>query len=549
MSGVILCVDARGYEWQRYLLESAPLYAAWQQDGHSLMNTRNTARHIKLLDTTLRDGEQTQGVSFAAKEKVNIARALLQSLKVDRIEVASARVSDGEKKAVIDINAWASKEGYLDKVEVLGFVDHKKSVDWVVETGGRVINLLAKGSEKHCREQLGRTLDQHIQDICQTVAYAQEQGLRVNVYLEDWSNGYQDSRDYVFGLLEGIQSIGIADFMLPDTLGVMTPDEVFAAMTDMMTRFPALEFDFHPHNDYGLATANVMAAVKAGINTIHCTVNCLGERAGNASLAEVAVVLKDKMGMSLSIDETRIGLLSRMVENFSGKWVAANAPIVGADVFTQTAGIHADGDLKGGLYITALRPERFARKRIYALGKMSGKASLANNLEELGLTLSAEDQAKVLKRIVKLGDSKEIITVDDLPFIIADVLESRDYNYMRLLNCYINSGLDVESTASIRVNIEGKEYSASGSGNGGFAAFIDAISRILETRNFLMPALIDYEVHIPRGGNTSALTECIITWSNDGKELKTRGVDSNQVLAAVKATLRMINIRMHAQQA
>jgi len=236
------------------------------------------------------------------------------------------------------------------------------------------------------------------------------------------------------------------------------------------------------------------------------------------------------------------------VENFSGKWVAANAPIVGADVFTQTAGIHADGDLKGGLYTTALRPERFARKRIYALGKMSGKASLANNLEELGLTLSSEDQAKVLKRIVKLGDSKEIITVDDLPFIIADVLESRDYNYTRLLNCYINSGLDVESTASIRVNIEGKEYSSSGSGNGGFAAFIDAIGRILQTRNFVMPALIDYEVHIPRGGNTSALTECIITWSTEGKELKTRGVDSNQVLAAVKATLRMINIRMHAQQ-
>ncbi|MGB4248475.1 MAG: alpha-isopropylmalate synthase regulatory domain-containing protein [Pseudohongiellaceae bacterium] len=505
-------------------------------------------RHIKLLDTTLRDGEQTQGVSFAAKEKLNIARALLQSLKVDRIEVASARVSDGEKKAVVDINAWAAKEGYLDRVEVLGFVDHKMSVDWVVETGGRVINLLAKGSEKHCREQLGRTLPEHVADIRRTVAYAQEQGLKVNIYLEDWSNGYQDSRDYVFGLLEGIRDVGIADFMLPDTLGVMTPDEVYSAMTDMISRFPDLEFDFHPHNDYGLATANVMAAVKAGINTIHCTVNCLGERAGNASLAEVAVVLRDKMGMTLSIDETRIGLLSRMVENFSGKWVAANAPIVGADVFTQTAGIHADGDLKGGLYITALRPERFARKRIYALGKMSGKASLANNLEELGLTLSAEDQAKVLKRIVKLGDSKEVITVDDLPFIIADVLESRDYNYTRLLNCYITSGLDVESTASIRVNIEGKEYSGSGSGNGGFAAFINAISSILATRKFVMPALIDYEVHIPRGGNTSALTECIITWSNEGRELKTRGVDSNQVLAAVKATLRMINIRMHTQQ-
>ncbi len=503
-------------------------------------------RHIKLLDTTLRDGEQTQGVSFAAKEKLNIARALLQSLKVDRIEVASARVSDGEKNAVIEINQWAAKEGYLDRVEVLGFVDHKLSVNWVVEAGGKVINLLAKGSEKHCREQLGRTLEQHVEDIRRTVAYAQEQGLRVNVYLEDWSNGYQDSREYVFGLMDGIKDTGIADFMLPDTLGVMTPDEVFNAMTDMITHFPDLEFDFHPHNDYGLATANVMAAVKAGIKTIHCTVNCLGERAGNASLAEVAVVLKDKMGVVLSIDETRIGLLSRMVENFSGKWVGANAPIVGADVFTQTAGIHADGDSKGGLYITALHPERFARKRIYALGKMSGKASLANNLEELGLTLSPEDQSKVLNRIVKLGDSKEVITADDLPFIIADVLESREYSYTRLLNCYISSGLDVDSTASIRVEINGKEYNGSGSGNGGFAAFINAISKILTKRKFEMPTLIDFEVHIPRGGNTSALTECIITWNNDGRDLKTRGVDSNQVLAAVKATLRMINIRMHA---
>ena len=292
-----------------------------------------------------------------------------------------------------------------------------------------------------------------------------------------------------------------------------------------------------------------MAAVRAGINTIHCTINCLGERAGNASLAEVAVVLKDKMGIQLSIDETRIGLLSRMVENFSGKWVAANAPIVGADVFTQTAGIHADGDQKGGLYITALRPERFARKRVYALGKMSGKASLANNLEELGLTLSIEDQRKVLKRVVELGDSKQVITVDDLPFIIADVLESREYNYVRLLNCSINSGLDVESTASIRLSIEGKEFSGSGAGNGGFAAFMDAIGRILKTRKFKMPDLIDYEVHIPRGGNTSALTECIITWGDGERELKTRGVDSNQVMAAVKATLRMINIRMHASAA
>jgi len=512
------------------------------------MTTSHSGRHIRLMDTTLRDGEQTQGVSFSVNEKVNIARALLQSLNVDRIEVASAGVSAGEKEAVTKITSWAAKEGLLDRVEVLGFVDYKRSVDWIVSAGGKVINLLTKGSEKHCREQLGKDLPSHVADIERTVTYAKEQGLRVNMYLEDWSNGFRDSKDYVFGLIEGTRHLNIEHFLLPDTLGLLSPNEVSAALTEMMTRFPDLEFDFHPHNDYGLATANIMAAVEAGINNVHCTINCLGERAGNASLAEVAVVLKDKLGMQLSIDESRIAVVSRMVENFSGKWIAANTPIVGADVFTQTAGIHADGDLKGDLYVSKLSPERFARKRIYALGKMSGKASLINNLDELGISLSEEDQTKVLQRIVKLGDSKQIITSEDLPFIIADVMESKEYHHIEMLNCYITSGLDVESTASVRVSINGTEYQGSGSGNGGFASFIDAMEKILQAQNFVMPALLDYEVHIPRGGKTNALTECIITWqSTSGKDLKTRGVDSNQVLAAVKATLRMINIKLHAE--
>jgi D-citramalate synthase len=510
------------------------------------MAAQQQTRHISLLDTTLRDGEQTQGVSFSINEKMNIARALLQSLKVDRIEVASACVSDGEKLAVSQITEWASSVDMVDRVEVLGFVDHKRSVDWIVSAGGKVINLLAKGSEKHCREQLGKTLEEHLFDIEKTVSYAIEQGLRVNMYLEDWSNGYVNSRDYVKSLIEGTKDFEIDHYLLPDTLGLMSPDEVLVSLSDMAQSFPDQVFDFHPHNDYGLATANVMAAVNAGIDTIHCTINCLGERAGNASLAEVAVALKDKMDMHLSIDETRIGMVSRMVENFSGKWIAANTPIVGADVFTQTAGIHADGDLKGDLYVTELSPERFARKRVYALGKMSGKASLINNLDELGISLSKDEQAKVLDRIVKLGDSKHVITPEDLPFIIADVMESRDFHHITLLNCYINTGLNVESTASIRVSVEGAELQGSGAGNGGFAAFFNAIEKLLKERGFEMPALIDYEVHIPRGGNIDALTECIITWEWQKQEFKTRGVDANQVLAGVKAAMRMINLRMQA---
>ncbi len=511
------------------------------------MSAPAQSRKIQLMDTTLRDGEQTQGVSFSANEKMNIARAMLQSLKVDRIEIASACVSEGEKQAVAQITDWAEKNGLVDRIEVLGFVDYKRSVDWIKSAGGRVINLLAKGSEKHCREQLGKTLEAHSEDIARTVEYAKEQGLRANMYLEDWSNGFKDSKDYVFGLIEATRHLGIGHYLLPDTLGMLSPAQVTASLSEMQEQFPDVEFDFHPHNDYGLATANVLAAVEAGINNIHCTMNCLGERAGNASLAEVAVALRDMLGMELSIDESRIAMVSRMVENFSGKFTAANTPIVGADVFTQTAGIHADGDLKGGLYKTRLSPERFARKHTYALGKMSGKASLKNNLDELGIDLSEEDQAKVLQRIVKLGDSKHVITAEDLPFIIADVMESREFHHITMLNCYINSGFNVDSTASIRVDIQGQEYQGTGSGNGGFDAFMGAISPILKQRDFIMPELLDFEIHIPRGGQTSALTECIITWAGEEREFKTRGVDANQVLAAVKATMRMINLRMQAE--
>ncbi|RBW43792.1 2-isopropylmalate synthase [Psychromonas sp. B3M02] len=499
---------------------------------------------VQLMDTTLRDGEQTQAVSFSPAEKVSLAKALLQRLKIDRIEVASARVSEGEKVAVAQLNKWATKEGLVDRIEVLGFVDHTLSVDWITDTGGKVLNLLAKGSLKHCSEQLKKSLDEHITDVKQTIDYALSKGLKVNIYLEDWSNGYKDSPEYVYEMLEKLSDAGITHFMLPDTLGVMSPDEVFASLSDMVTRFPTLKFDFHPHNDYGLATANAMFAVKAGVSSIHCTMNCLGERAGNASLTEVAVVLQDKLGKKVNIDESEIHNLSKLVENFSGKRIADNTPIVGADVFTQTSGIHADGDKKGGLYISALTPERFARSRSYALGKMSGKASLAKNLEEMDIDLDAEQQKKLLKRIVQLGDQKATITADDLPFIIADLLERNDFNNVELLNCSINSGLDLESTVSIRVRVNDKIHKASGSGNGGFDAFIKAMKKILNEHDFVFPELVDFELRIPPGGQTSALTECSVTWEDDGEQFTTRGVNTNQVIAGIGATLRMINLRL-----
>ena len=509
----------------------------------------SNTKTITLMDTTLRDGEQTQGVSFAPTVKLSMAQALLGRLKVDRIEVASAGVSKGEQQAVAQINAWAAENGYLNQVEVLGFVDHTRSVDWIVGAGGKVINLLAKGSEKHCLTQLRQQPEQHIERIKQTIAYAHEKGVSVNVYFEDWSNGYKDNPDYVYNLTNALKDSGIDHFMLPDTLGVMSPEEVRTSISDMTTRFPELKFDFHPHNDYGLATANVMAAVDAGINSIHCTVNCLGERAGNASLAEVSVVLQDKMGIELNIDEKHIVDVSQMVASFSGKFVACNAPILGTDVFTQTAGIHADGDKKGNLYVTKLSPERFARKRTYALGKLAGKASLEQNLDEMGIKLSVEDQKKVLAKVIELGDSKQILTPEHLPYIIADVLENRDTQRVVLNDCKMTSSLSDESQVELDLTIDGAAYSETGNGNGAYDAFVDALDKILADKTQTSrPKLVDYQVHIPKGGKTDALTEAAITWKLDnGRKMTTRGVHSNQVIAAIQATLKVINTELANQ--
>ena len=359
---------------------------------------------IEIMDTTLRDGEQTSGVSFVPHEKLMIARLLLEDLKVDRVEVASARVSEGEKEAVRMICEWAALQNHLHKVEVLGFVDGKSSVDWIRDAGCRVLNLLCKGSLRHCTQQLKKTPEEHFTDIKNTVYYAHSHGIQVNVYLEDWSNGMKNSPEYVFQLMDALQTTPIQRYMLPDTLGILNPLQVIEYMRKMKKRYPKKHFDFHAHNDYDLAVSNVLAAVLSGVKGLHTTINGLGERAGNAPLSSVQAILKDHFDAITNIDESRLNEVSRVVESYSSIMIPANKPIVGESVFTQVAGVHADGDNKNNLYCNDLLPERFGRKREYALGKNSGKANIRKNLEALGLKLDEESMRKVTERIIQLGD-------------------------------------------------------------------------------------------------------------------------------------------------
>ncbi len=498
---------------------------------------------IEVMDTTLRDGEQTSGVSFNESEKLAIAGLLIEEIKVDRIEVASARVSDGEFAAVKRITEWAKKRKHLDKIEVLGFVDGEVSLKWIKDAGGKVINLLTKGSLKHVQSQLRKTPEQHMQDVANLVDKADKMGITVNVYLEDWSNGMITSPDYVYYVVGEMQKMNIKRIMLPDTLGVLNPDQTHAFCSDMIQRFPGTHFDFHAHNDYDLASANVFAALKTGVNGIHTTVNGLGERAGNVPLASVIGILNDHLKLPNQIDESKITKVSKMVEQFSGLRIPENKPITGYNVFTQCSGVHADGDSKDNLYFNNLMPERFGRNRKYALGKTSGKANIKKNLEELGIELDAEDMKKVTQRVIELGDKKETVTMDDLPFIISDVLKNSTVrNTIKIRNYNLSLAHDLRPLASISIEIDGKRYDETAVGDGQYDAFMRALWRIYTKLNKVHPVLVDYWVTIPPGGKTNALVETVITWDYKGSEIVSRGLSADQTESAIEATIKVLNV-------
>jgi D-citramalate synthase len=496
------------------------------------------------MDTTLRDGEQTSGVSFSVSEKLTIAQLLLQEVKVDRIEVASARVSDGELKAVKAITSWAAENGFLEKVEVLTFVDGTSSIDWMLASGAKVMNLLTKGSLNHLTHQLNKTPEQHFEEIAEVIAKAIENHLTVNVYLEDWSNGMKTSPEYVFQFLEFLTKQPVKRILFPDTLGVLTPNETYTYLKAIIDKYPNIHFDFHAHNDYDLSTANVMEGLRAGVSGLHLTVNGMGERTGNAPLASAIAVINDFMPeYTTSVVEKSLYTISKIVETFSGLRIPANKPIVGENVFTQTAGIHADGDKKNNLYVSTLSPERFGRKTKYALGKTSGKANIEKNLQELGIKLNDVDLKKVTQKIIELGDRKENVTKEDLPYIISDVLDTSAVSEnVKILNYVLTHSKNLQPSSTLQVQIEDEVFQENAQGDGQYDAFMNALKKIYIKKGKELPQLTDYSVSIPPGGKTDALCETIITWSINGKDVKTRGLDSDQTVSAIEATRKMLNI-------
>ena len=388
-----------------------------------------------------------------------------------------------------------------------------------------------------------KTPEQHFSEIAEVIILAKNNGIETNVYLEDWSNGMRHSQEYVYQYLDFIASQPIKRVLLPDTLGVLTHYETFKFLDAIIKKYPGLHFDFHGHNDYDLSVANVMEAVKAGCHGLHLTVNGMGERAGNAPMASAISVINDFLPeVKINVNEKALYKVSKLVSAFTGVGIPANKPIVGDSVFTQTAGIHADGDNKNNLYFSDLMPERFGRKRKYALGKMSGKANIQKNLQELGLTLNNDELKKVTQRIIELGDKKERVTKEDLPYIISDVLDT-DYQQKIFVKSYVlTHAKGLQPSTTLALEISGQAYEEIASGDGQYDAFMNALRKIYISRKVELPTLIDYAVRIPPGSNSDALCETTITWEINGKEFASRGLDSDQTVSAIKATEKMLNM-------
>jgi D-citramalate synthase len=352
----------------------------------------------------------------------------------------------------------------------------------------------------------------------------------------------RDSADYTLSLIDMLSKQPVKRIMLPDTLGILSPLEARTYLGQVISKFPGIHFDFHGHNDYDLAVANALEAIQLGVAGIHSTVNGLGERAGNVPLESLLAVVKDFTDLESGIQEQKIFRVSKLVEQFSGQYIPANKPVVGENVFTQTAGIHADGDQKKSLYFNKLLPERFGRERKYALGKSSGKANISKNLEALGISLEPDELARVTQRIIDLGDKKERVTPEDLPYIISDVLQNNALNnHIRIEGYHMTQSKGLKPSVQLRLQVHGNSYDAAATGDGQYDSFMNALTAIYTSLHKELPKLVDYHVTIPPGGKTDALVETVITWEH-GHRFKTKGLDPDQTVAAMMATEKMLNI-------
>jgi len=485
-------------------------------------------KNVKILDTTLRDGEQTPGVSLTPEQKLQIAKQL-DILGVDFIEAGTAIISEGEQRGIKAI----ANEGL--NAEISSFARLLKGdIDAAIGCDVDTVNIVAPVSDDHISKKLKIDRETLKNMTFEMSEYVKGQGLKVEISAEDASRADMEFLKSFFSDLSPV----IDRLSFCDTVGVLYPErtkEIFQALCKFNTPVAA-----HCHNDFGLATANSIAAVMAGAQVVHVTVNGLGERAGNASLEEVVTALEMLYGVKTKIAKEKMYETSRLVRNLTKMPLAPNKPLMGDNAFTHESGMHVHGTLADTSLYEPIDPGIIGRKRRFAFGKHTGKASVKVTLEEMGISADDEQTKKILAEVKELGDKGKLITDSDFQAIVEDVLSIEREEKIKLVDLSVVSGKNVYPTASLRLEVDGEEVVEAGVGVGPVDAAINALRKAMSGMEMDDLRLEEYHVDAITGG-TDALVNVVVKISRGDKTITASGVSEDIVIASVRALINGVN--------
>ncbi|MEN6397139.1 MAG: 2-isopropylmalate synthase [Methanoregula sp.] len=481
---------------------------------------------LRFFDTTLRDGEQTPGVSLNPDQKLEIATRLAD-IGVDVVEAGSAATSSGEQDAIRLIS------GAGLPVETCTFVRAVKTdIDYAADNGADSVHLVIPVSDLHIEKKMRKTREQVKEMAWSSVEYAKSRGLIVELSGEDASRADQEYLGQVFS--GGVER-GADRLCFCDTVGLLTPEKIAAVIPPLAKIAP---LSIHCHDDLGFALANTVSALKAGATCAHSTVNGLGERAGNTPFEELVMSLEVLYGYPTGIKKEKIYSLSTLVSRLTGVTLPVNKAVVGEMAFTHESGIHAHGVIREPATYESIRPEQIGRKRRIVLGKHSGSASVEAALHEMKYTPDENQLKAIVARIKTLGDSGKRVSDADLMAVADAVLAMECHPFIKLRQFTVVSGNKMIPTASVTLEVKGKEFTGAATGDGPVDAAMQVLSRSIADVADIR--LEEYHVDAISGG-TNALVEVTVRLSKDGKIITSRGARTDIIMASVEAMIAGMN--------
>jgi D-citramalate synthase len=487
-------------------------------------------KHVKFLDTTLRDGEQTPGISLTPEKKLSVARAI-DTLGVEIIEAGFACISQGEFEAV----KLVASEGLNAEISsaTRGVI---KDIDAAIQAGVDSVNIIIPTSDLHIKTKLGKSREEVLKMTVAAVTHSKDHGIVAEISAED---GSRADREYLKRLIGGAFEAGLDRVTVCDTVGTLTPGQTFELYSEMRDAFPNEVLGVHCHNDFGLGVANSLSALGAGIDMVHVTVNGLGERAGNASLAEAAVALKLLYKVETSIRLERLTSVSRMVSHLTGMPVQANKAIVGVNAFAHESGIHTHAISMDPNTYEAISPALVGAARHMVSGKHAGSTGLRKSLAEMGLQPSQEAFKEIMARVKTLGDNGKGVTDADLLDFAEDAMGLKVEPMIILDEYTVTTGNRITPTASVKMRLDGVTKVEAATGNGPVDATLNAVSKALPQNQRIQ--LDTYHVEAITGG-TDAVVNVEVRLRKGDRIVNSTGVNEDIVQASIDAFLRGMNV-------